>query len=163
MSILKSSKSGRSAIQITLYDLLERGWYEPKGYADRICPKEEGADDKKFKHFLTRYHDKDSELTKMAYTLSTGNDDKGRIYTISIETFQDLDDLLNYWYAKKINKKRKYRDVLISKAIKERPKTEYWFDPPRVSVDPKYHVTTVTGADIMSELVHALGVPKNRI
>lgn len=119
MSIIKSTKSGKSALNITIEYLLSRGWTcnelayicAPKKANKnniflRIC-NFSGDDETTFELRLSQFQKVDDRpITKKEEYL----------HKIPIKTVSDLELVENFWYTKDPNKKRKYKKQLLAKA-----------------------------------------------
>jgi hypothetical protein len=133
MSIIKSTKAGKSAIKITKEYLLSKGWtgdealmYAPKKAHNkndiflRIC-NYFGADETTFELKLSTFLKADSisPVKHIEY-----------LHTIPIETVRDLEILEKFWYTKDQNKKRKYKKQLLAKATKTDQVSlgRFWWD-----------------------------------
>ena len=121
MSIIKSTKAGKSAVKITKEYLLSRGWttdealmYAPKKSHNknelflRIC-NYFSDDETTFELRLSTFQKVDDRppLNKLEY-----------LHTIPIKTVRDLELVENFWYTQATIKKRKYKKQLLAKATK---------------------------------------------
>lgn len=114
MSILKTTKAGKSAIKITKEYLLSKGWTSDKAliYAPK---KAHNKDD------LYLRMEGDTFILKLK-SFSYTNDKKAIVKRILfsnkiyISNIRDLELLENFWYIKDQNKKRKYKNQLLAKA-----------------------------------------------
>ena len=122
MSILKTTKAGKSAVKITKEYLLSRGWttdealiYPPKCNKGsiflRIC-NYFSDDETTFELRLSTFKKVDDipPMKKLEY-----------LHTIPIDTVSDLELLEKFWYTKSTIKKRKYKKQLLAKATKTDP------------------------------------------
>lgn len=124
MSILKTTKAGKSAVKITKEYLLSRGWttdeilmYAPKKAHNkndiflRICNYiTDDIDTFELKLSTFKKVDDRPPLKQLEY-----------LHTIPIDTVSDLELLENFWYTKSTIKKRKYKKQLLAKATKTDP------------------------------------------
>ena len=135
MSILKTTKAGKSVVKITKEYLLSRGWttdealiYPPKCNKNsiflRIC-NYFSDDETTFELRLSTFQKVDDRppMKKLEY-----------LHTIPIETVSDLELLEKFWYTKSTIKKRKYKKQLLAKATKTDPVSSggFWWMMPNV-------------------------------
>lgn len=121
MSILKTTKAGKSAVKITKEYLLSRGWTTDEAlmYAPRKSHNKNNI-------FLLIGNYLIDDETNFWLRLSTFQkvDDRPPmkqveyLHTIPIKTVGDLELIENFWYTKDQNKKRKYKKQLLDKATK---------------------------------------------
>jgi hypothetical protein len=142
MSILKSTKAGKSGIPLTLYYLMTQGWYEPIQYnsytgkteqdTTTICPGPIPSGCKKNpSKFLNIYHDSEGvarmylEIRQKEKAVNDWGIKPEYTYTFNVDTLGDLDLVLAYWNEqKKTNRKRALRDKIINQSKKE---SMLWF------------------------------------
>lgn len=135
MSIIKSTKAGKSAIKITKEYLLSKGWTGDE--ALMYAPKKAHNKNDIFLH--VRDHSSDySNSSRITFELKLSSfqkvDDKSPmkhieyLHIIPIDTLRDLEILENFWYTKDQNKKRKYKKQLLAKASKSiQVSSDYWW------------------------------------
>lgn len=122
MSILKTTKAGKSAVKITKEYLLSTGWTNDEMI--RICAPKKSHN--KNDIFLRICNYSGDDETTFELRLSTFQKVYDRLpmkkieylHTIPIKTVSDLELLENFWYTKDTNKKRKYKKQLLDKATK---------------------------------------------
>lgn len=110
MGILKSTKAGKSAIQISEEYLLDKGWFVKNGLLI-YPPSEKGklSNDRYIRFYTTN---EDGKQIKSFYViLKKGSSSK---YEIRIKTIDDLELLEKFWNSKGRDK-NKYRDKLFSR------------------------------------------------
>ena len=148
MSIIKSTKSGRSGVELTLCHLLENGWYQPEIHdsfahmvsvdRSKICP---GPVISNNPHFLHISHDKNgvARMTLRLKILAKSANEWGikptYIYEFKVNTLADLDLVLDFWNECKINRKRALRDLIMRKSKQE---SNMWFSEPDVKTVGNY-------------------------
>ena len=112
MGILRSTKAGKSAIQITEEHLLDKGWFIKNS---SIYPPSEKD---KLSHIRYMHFDvinEDGKQIKSFYVVfKKGGSLKGLKYDIQIKTIDDLELLEKFWNSKGRDKV-KYRDKLFSR------------------------------------------------
>lgn len=114
MSILKTTKAGKSAIKVTKEYLLSKGWTSDKALI--YAPKKAHN-----KNDLYLRVEGDTFIIKLKSFTNT-NDKKSIVKQIEfsnkiyISNISDLELLENFWYTKDQNKKRKYKNQLLAKA-----------------------------------------------
>ena len=135
MGILKSTKAGKAAIQITEEYLLNKGWFV---HSTSIYPPSEKT---KLSHDrYIRFNEivEDGKQIKSFYVnLRKGSSFNGKRYEIKINTIDDLELLEKYWNAKGKDK-TKYRDKLFSRG---KEMSDLWWSMP--SYTPNYAKKTL--------------------
>lgn len=135
MSIIKSTKAGKSAISLTKEYLISRGWKDEEFIIH--APRKEHNKTDIFLH-VRDYSSDYSNSNRITFELKLSSfqkvDDKSPmkhieyLHTIPIETLRDLELLENFWYTKDQNKKRKYKKQLLTKASKTiQVSSDYWW------------------------------------
>lgn len=135
MSILKTTKAGKSAVKITKEYLLSRGWTTDDELIIHAPKKPHNKND----IFLRICNYITDDITTFELKLSTFKkvDDRPPLkyreylHTIPIETVSDLELLEKFWYTKATIKKRKYKKQLLAKATKTDPvSSNFWWMMP---------------------------------
>jgi hypothetical protein len=124
MSILKTTKAGKSAVNITKEYLLSRGWTTDE--ALMYAPKKEYNKNDLFLRICNYVSDDETTFELRLSTFQKVDDrppmkQMEYLYTIPIKTVRDLELLENFWYTKATIKKRKYKKQLLAKATKTDP------------------------------------------
>lgn len=110
MGILKNTKAGKSAIQISEEYLLDKGWFVKNGLL--IYPPSEKCKLSLIRYMLFDEINEDGKQIKSFYViLKKGSSSK---YEIRIKTIDDLELLEKFWNSKGRDKV-KYRDKLFSR------------------------------------------------
>ena len=131
MSIIRSTKAGKSAVKLTKEYLFSRGWisnetlmFPPNKHHNKnyiiVQSFNNVSDDKiTFEIRLSTFQKVDTN----PHTNQTK-----WLHTIPIETVCDLELVENFWYTKNQNKKLKYKKQLLTKATKTTPVSYgyYW-------------------------------------
>ena len=124
MSIIKSTKAGKSAVKITKEYLLSRGWTTDE--ALMYAPKKAHNKNEIFLRICNYFSDDETTFELRLSTFQKVDDrpplkQVEYLHTIPIKTVRDLELLENFWYTKDPNKKRKYKKQLLAKASKTDP------------------------------------------
>lgn len=111
MGILKNTKAGKSAIQISEEHLLDRGWFVKNGLLI-YPPSEKGklSNDSRYMRFDTT-NEGGKQIKSFYVILKKGSSLQ---YEIKIKTIDDLELLEKFWNSKGRDK-NKYRDKLFSR------------------------------------------------
>ena len=163
MSIVKSTKSGRSGIELTLYHLLEKGWYQPErrdSFAhkvsvdhSKICP---GPVISNNPHFLHITHDKNGvakmhlRLKIVAKSANEWGIKPTYIYKFPVNTLADLDLVLAFWEESKINRKRALRDLITKQSEAE---SNMWFSEPAAKTVGNYIQTDIDTLEAIKQKI----------
>lgn len=135
MSIIKSTKSGKVGIEITLNHLLKIGWYHPYKSDSKIDPYKIciGPFMKNNPHFLYISHTRNG-VTNLVLRLRDIEKTRNQmgvkpeyIYEFQVKTLADLDLVVSFWNENKINRKRKLRNLIMIQSKKE---SNMWFSFP---------------------------------
>ena len=112
MGILRSTKAGKSAIQITEEHLLNKGWFVNNGSI--YPPSEIGklSHDRYMRFNVTNEGDK--QIKSFYVSFKKGSSYNGIRYEVQIKTLDDLELLEKFWNSKGRDKV-KYRDKLFSR------------------------------------------------
>ena len=121
MSIIKSTKAGKSAVTITKEYLLSRGWTTDE--ALMYAPRKAHNKNEIFLRICNYFSDEETTFELRLSTFQKVDDRPPlkqieHLHTIPIKTVRDLELLENFWYTKDPNKKRKYKKQLLAKATK---------------------------------------------
>lgn len=145
MGILKNTKAGKSAIQISEEYLLDKGWFVKNGSIYPPSEKDKLSHDRYMRFDLIS---EDGKQIKSFYVnLKKGGSYNEVKYDIQIKTIDDLELLEKFWNSKGRDK-NKYRDKLFSRGKKI--DNLLWFNfTPRVSKStiissPKEFPSTIT-------------------
>lgn len=112
MGILRSTKAGKSAIQITEELLLDKGWFVNNG---SIYPPSEicKLSHDRFMRFNV-VNENDKQIKSFYVSFKKGGSYNGIRYEVQIKTLDDLELLEKFWNSKGRDKV-KYRDKLFSR------------------------------------------------
>jgi hypothetical protein len=110
MGILRSTKSGKSAIQISEEHLLDKGWFIKNGLLIYPPSEKDKLSHDRYMRFDTINED-GKQIKSFYIILKKGSSSK---YEIGIKTIDDLELLEKFWNSKGRDKV-KYRDKLFSR------------------------------------------------
>lgn len=148
MGILKNTKAGKSAIQISEEHLLDRGWFV-KNSLLIYPPSEKGklSNDSRYMRFYTT-NEGGKQIKSFYIVLKKGSSLQ---YEIKIKTIDDLELLEKFWNSKGRDKV-KYRDKLFSRG---KEIERFWFN-----FTPTYSTSVIkTPKDFPSTLTKI--IPEN--
>lgn len=129
MGILKSTKAGKSAIQITEEHLLDKGWFVKNGAIYPPSEKDKLSHDRYMRFDVINEGGK--QIKSFYVRLQKGGSYKGVKYDIQINTIDDLELLEKFWNSKGKDK-NKYRNKLFSRG--KEIDNLLWFNfTPRIS------------------------------
>lgn len=122
MSILKTTKAGKSAVKITKEYLLSRGW-TTDGDLLIYAPKKDYNKNDIFLRICYYFNDDETTFELKLSTFQKVDDRPPlnkveHLHTIPIKTVSDLELLEKFWYTKSTIKKRKYKKQLLAKSTK---------------------------------------------
>jgi hypothetical protein len=112
MGILRSTKAGKSAIQITEEHLLDKGWFVKNGAIYPPSEKDKLSHDRYMRFDVINEGGK--QIKSFYVVFKKGGSLKGLKYDIQIKTIDDLELLEKFWNSKGRDKV-KYRDKLFSR------------------------------------------------
>jgi hypothetical protein len=110
MGILKNTKAGKSAIQISEEHLLDKGWFIKNGLLIYPPSEKDKLSHDRYMRFDTINED-GKQIKSFYIILKKGSSSK---YEIRIKTIDDLELLEKFWNSKGRDKV-KYRDKLFSR------------------------------------------------